>query len=368
MPRKRKRGVKIGAVAITLAIIAAAVLVVSVLLNDNKAVDISLLKIKNAEKVYSCGTDIITYDGTTFCRYGTGKKGDAFSRSISSSTADICGSSGVNVVFNEKAMNIVGSRDAIEFEGEIGKVECGGDFVAVYEKSDTTKGVLHAFNSLGNEIMTLDFSTSVLTDFGFESKSAPVLWTVELVTAGDCVSSSVTTYDLSRGSVTGVMTVQGQLVKNIFFTESSVFVFCTREMIRFDRKTNKEVYSLLSYGYDCDDNGFSVGKSGVCCFALQPESESSMHIKFLKVKEKEVPSESSLTIYAPDDMLVCASIDGSLIIINANSVEKYGATGDREQVTEFDHQIERVIFLENGNFVVFGNGEFSLCKPRKKIL
>lgn len=368
MPRKRKKGVKIGAVAVTAAIIAVVVFAASIFINDNKAVKVSSLGIKNAEKIYSCGNDIITYDGMNYCRYSTGKKQTVFSRSVASSTADVCGSSGINVVFNGNAMNIVGSRDTIEFEGAISKVECGGDFAAVFEKSDLTSGVLHVFNSLGNELRTLDFSSSVLTDFGFESKSGSVLWTVELITAGDCISSSVTTYDLSRNSVTGVMTVQGQLVENIFFTESSVFVFCTREIIRFDRKTNKEVYSLLSYGYNCNDNGFSVGKNGVCCFVLMSEAESSRHIKLLKVKQNDAPGESSLTIYAPEDMLECASIGGSLVIITTNSIEKYSTGGEKEQVTEFNYQIDRVFFLENGNFVVLGNGEFSLCKLRTKIL
>lgn len=81
---------------------------------------------------------------------------------------------------------------------------------------------MRAFNSSGTQCWQRDFSTTCITDFGFESSDSPVLWMSELSTVGNSFSTSISLYDLSRESVIGIISVQQQIVKNVFITKKSI--------------------------------------------------------------------------------------------------------------------------------------------------
>ena len=86
------------------------------------------------------------------------------------------------------------------------------------------------------------------------------MWMSELSTVGNSFSTTISLYNLSRESVIGIISVQQQIVKNVFITKKSIFAFCTDYLNRFDRGANAEANRVLCYGYDCLSAELSGGR------------------------------------------------------------------------------------------------------------
>ena len=150
-----------------------------------------------------------------------------YSMSVEADNVKLVGTDKIKVIYNSSSIQIIGTRFDNMLNGELKKIVCGDKYVAVYLKNENGTHSLRAFNSSGTQCWQRDFSTTCITDFGFESSVSPVLWMSELSTVGNSFSTSISLYDLSRESVIGIISVQQQIVKNVFITKKSIFAFCT---------------------------------------------------------------------------------------------------------------------------------------------
>ena len=162
-----------------------------------------------------------------------------------------CGSE-IELIYTGGSIYFVGSKRIVDVsEGIVKECKCGRNYAAVLIEGADGVSRTEMYNASGEKISTSVFASTVLTNFGFENESSSAFYTAELSTAGKDAAITITTYDLSKNSKNGVISVYGMLVDDVIFTEKSIFVVGTKHLIRYDRKTNKEVYRVLIYGYEC---------------------------------------------------------------------------------------------------------------------
>ena len=302
----------------------------------------------SVENAYT-GDGFIYMDGSELKYMSLKDEGKNYSISVSTPTAKLMGTGSIKVVYNTRALQIIGTQYDIDGSGQIEKLCCGGGFVAVCRKDDSGKRTLRAYDTTGSQCCQLDFTDTVLTDFGFESGSSSVLWTSELITTGNSITTTITIYDLGRSSTTGVISVQGQLVKDVYITGDSIFAVCTENIIRFDRRSNSEAYRLLSYGYDCVSCSF---KDGRALFVLREEDGGKNSVRLLSVSEKSVANEKSSLIILPEGTLNYFAMDGRFIVAASEGLLIYNVNGERTKDVAFDHAVTSAEKLDERNILI----------------
>lgn len=309
----------------------------------------------SAESAYT-GDGFMYMEGSTLKYISLKDESKNYSISVNAPSARLMGTSGIKIVYNTRALQIVGTQYDIELSGEIVKLCCGSGYAAVYRHGDDGSSALRVYDSTGSQCYQIDFTDTVLTDFGFESTSSPILWTSELITTGNCVTTTVTIYDLSRSSITGVISVQGQLVKDIYITNNSIFAVCTDNIIRYDRRSNTEAYRLLTYGYDCTSCSFSGGRA---LFVLKSEENETSLVRLLSVSEKDVANEKSSLLMLPEDIVNSFAMNGRFVVVSTEVLLIYNVNGELAKEAQFDYAITSAEKLDERNILI-GRGEEAL--------
>lgn len=239
--------------------------------------------------------------------------------------ASVAGSERVKAVYSASSLQIVGTPYEHSFEGAIRKVVCGGKYVGAYiENADNTHSLL-VFNSAGDRCYKNDLGTSALLDFGFEGGDSAAMYLSELVTTGSAVSTTVTTLDLARESITGVMNIPGEIAKKVLITQKSVFVFGTDSLIRYDRATNSEAYRMLIRGYECKDTCASDGR---LYLLLSRDEEAGVPDRVLSVKESDAPDDSVLELSFASNALGCFLMRGKVVAVSESKAEIRSMKGE----------------------------------------
>lgn len=309
----------------------------------------------SAENAYT-GDGFMYMEGSTLKYINLKDESKNYSISVNAPTARLMGTSGIKIVYNSRALQMIGTQYDIELEGEVVKLCCGSKYAAVYRLGNDGSKTLHVYDSAGSECYQIDFTDAVLTDFGFESSTSPILWTSELITTGNCITTTVTIYDLSRSSITGVISVQGQLVKDIFITSNSIFAVCTDNIIRYDRRSNIEAYRLLTYGYDCTSCSFSGGRA---LFVLKREEGDTDSVRLLSVSEKDVANESSSLLVLQTGVVNSFAMNGNFIVVSQEKLLIYDASGKLTKEAQFDQLITSAEKLDERNILI-GRGDEAL--------
>ena len=255
-----------------------------------------------------------------------------FSKPLSGTPTGIVGTSGIKAVWSPDAIQIVDAPFDIAPEGEVRAVRCGSEHAAVCTRRPNGCEDISVYNSTGQLIYTLSYDAGRLMNFGFSEASGRTLWTMELDTDSGTPRTTVTTFDLGRMSSTGVITVSGQLIEDIFFTDSSVFLIGTESLIRYSASANREIYRVQLYGYRVADRSLS-GETPV--LLLVPRGTESLAgattLKLLTVSQKDVAEESSFTLTLPAGAIDCHLVNGQIAVTGGNAVTLYSVKGKPEE-------------------------------------
>ncbi len=240
----------------------------------------------------------------------------------------VAGTDGIKVVYSENALQIVGTDFDTTPDGRIIAVRCGRTHVAVCSRAANGRETITVFTSAGQNIKTFEYEPGCLMDFGFSEASGATIWTMELATDSGSPRTTVSTFDLERMSSTGVITVSGQLVEDIFFTSSSVFVVGTESLIRYSASANREVYRVQLYGYRVADVSLAGDAPLLMLVPRDEEDITEMSsIRLMKVQQKDVAGESAVTVTLPASPVGCHLAGGSLVVTTANSVVMFDPSG-----------------------------------------
>ena len=280
------------------------------------------------------GDGIVYLRGGQFNFYSFKDEDLNYSLPLTAEPVGMVGTEGVKAVYSANAVQIIDAPFNIELDGTIKAVRCGSGHVAVYKQRADGTYELRIYNASGQQVLQLPTSGDTqgsyregrLIDFGFSRANGSVLWTMELDTSSGSPRTTITTYDLGRMTNSGIITVQGQLIERVFFTENSMFAVGTDSIIRYGASDNREKYRVQIYGYAVADVSLSGG-SPAMLLVPRGENAAGNTARLLKVSEKDVASEVAVTVLLPEGTVGCHMVNGMLAVVTADSVYLYDSTG-----------------------------------------
>ena len=150
---------------------------------------------------------------------------------VSTGSVQLAASPTLSVLYHDTAVQILGAAESLTFTQQVEQVACGVNHVAVLLRGEGQAMSLQVYDKAGTQTDQMDFPDGELMDFGFAQTQDDTLWTLEMAPAGSLPLSTLTTYNLATNHTTGVMTIQGQLVDQVWFTKNSIFFSCTNNLI-----------------------------------------------------------------------------------------------------------------------------------------
>lgn len=311
------------------------------------------------------GKGFIDYRARTLEYYDLSGKSKDFSKSLGFDDDNIklAGGSEITVLYNDISFFVVGTKQAVNIEnGRIIDCKCGKNFAALLiEDNESANARVEIYNSAGSLCNKKEFDTTIITGFGFESEFGTTFYYSEMSTAGKDLAITITTFDLERNSVNGVLCVYGMVVDDVIFTEKSIFAVGTKYLIRFDRVTNKEVYRILIYGYECYSVSMDSKKKQVFALA-EADVEKPSYVKLLTLSESENANSTVRVVNLPDDYVYFASMNGTLTVVTDHSIIKYDASGKVSGTTECDETISMAMKLDSNKLLLKKGEKYCVFK------
>ncbi|OQB25436.1 MAG: hypothetical protein BWY11_00395 [Firmicutes bacterium ADurb.Bin182] len=302
-----------------------------------------------AESVYEyTGTGFLYVENKKlfYCDNNDEKKN--YSVELSAPDVMLAGSPSITAVYNGYAMQIVGAEYPIEFSGQVRKVRCGGEFVAVL-KSENGAETLQIFNGSGTQVDQISFESSFLIDFGFYTSESEILWTLSMETSGSEPISTITTYDLTKSATTGVINIQSHLIEEIKYSRNSLFVADTNHLTRFNPVRNNESWRIMIYGWRLADSIIADKPY----FLLIPRGATSLStVKLLSVKEGDIPDETESVIHLPVNTVGAYLCSDKLIAVTPNEILTHSTTGNAEGKAALETTVDRAEKLDSAHILL----------------
>ncbi len=342
--------------------------VVSILNGAKKAGSLKDFSRMDAKDYVYIGTGFINYKNgnLNYFDINNSKNDSSHNIGIDDSSLKIAGGSNIRLVYNERSFFVLGTNQTVDIEnGKIIDCKCGKNFAAfLIEDTESGKSRIELYNSAGSLCNKKEYDETLITGFGFENEESSIFYTLELSTTGKDIAVTITTFDPVKNSVNGVLSVYGMVVENVMFTEKSIFVFGTKSLIRFDRKTNREAYRVMTYGYEC--HSVSMNKRKKQVFALtEANNKNSQYVKLLTVSEEESANSTVCVISLPENCLYFASMDGMLAAVTENSIIKYDGSGEKVGENLFDMKVSSAMKLNQNELIVTIGGKVGIFKLKR---
>ena len=242
-----------------------------------------------------------------------------------------------HVVYDGSTLCIIGLSEAVTADGNILSVRCGDGFVACEVDTGAEKKV-EVYNLIGEKVEEIN-SSETIVKYDFCHTQKEQLYVVTLNTDSDTLLSTLTTYDPEVPAMTGIITVQNQLVENVVFTKKSVFILGTANLIRIDLATNKESYRLITRGYHMGDY---FEKGSKVYFVMYPDDGNQNYIRLYQASQSTTPSEKVVPFQLPDSTLGVFVHEGNVYAMTANVVYMYDDRGTLKTTETLDFTVDSV--------------------------
>ncbi len=284
------------------------------------------------ELPFSAGANY-TYTGAGFLYFDNGRLyyddisdgSKDTSYKVNTEELKIAASTGISVLYHDTALQIVGAGDSLVFSGKVLGVRCGNEHVAVLREDSAGGTAIVIYDKTGTQVDQMDFDATDLIGFGFSNTSDETMWTLEVDYSTPTPVSTLTTYNLTTRHTTGVMTVQGQLVEDVLFTPSSLFLSATSSLIRGDLAGTSEAYRITIYGWKLMD--YSIQDSGPVLLYGQRGVEAQSTLKLYTLSEGTVGSAQIAAVHPPTGYVGAFLMKGRLCVYTPTKLYTYSAKG-----------------------------------------
>lgn len=256
---------------------------------------------------------------------------------INTEELKLAASKGISVLYHDTALQIVGGGDSLVFSGKVLGVRCGNDHVAVLREDSAGGTAIVIYDKSGIQVDQMDFDATDLIGFGFSNTSDETLWTLEADYSTITPVSTLTTYNLSTKRTTGVMTVQGQLVEDVLFTNNSIFLSATSSLIRCNLAGSTEAYRMTVYGWELLD--YSIVDSGPVLMYGQRGAEAHSTIKLYTLGEGDMGTAEIASVHPPTGYVGAFLMKGRLCVYTPTQLYTYSAKGELLSTEELDDTI-----------------------------
>lgn len=359
--RKRRykvnnKGKAIGRIAV---LAAALLIVIGLIFGIVKLIGSGAKKRKGVSELPFKATDNYTYTGAGFLYFDVGRLyyediADASkdtSYKINTEELKLAASTGISVLYHDTALQIVGAGDSLVFSGRVLGVRCGSQHVAVLREDSAGGTAIVIYDSKGIQVDQMDFDATDLIGFGFSNTSDETLWTLEADYSTHTPVSTLTTYNLATRRTTGVMTVQGQLVEDVLFTNNSLFLSATSSLIRCTLAGTAEAYRITIYGWELLD--YSIVDSGPVLLYGQRGAENHSTLKLYTLAEGEVGTAQIASVHPPKEYVGAFLMKGRLCVYTPTELYTYSAKGELISTEELSETITGAEKLSDNHALLY---------------
>ncbi len=357
--RKKKKNSTLIFSLVTLGLLAVGLVIFQLIFNRQEAtVSMDITPISATATYINTGDGLLYQtDGKIHFYHLTDSKKN-YTYGMGASGIRMSGSESMTVVFNEAQLQVVGEKTPLAFTGEVEEVECGTRHLAVLRKAeDGTESVLIITKS-GEQIDDLSYSGQCIVDFGFYSATSEMLWIEALNVNAGTPTTTISTYDLNKQEVTGMIHVQNQLVDEIYITSNSMFVVCTNQIIRYIHAGNKEIYRTMIYGYEVLDFSDS---SGTPTFLLTTRGGDFHTVRILTLAEDTEPSAVETTLQLPTEGVSAFIMGSRLVVASRNQLYTYTIKGKLSSTATFEQPVDAAVKLTDTKLLLSSNGMYYLA-------
>ena len=246
--------------------------------------------------------------------------------------------------------------DNLILNGIIRGVACGGSHCAAL-RTNENNGLdsIVVFNAsaeaVGNPI---DFSESKVVNFGFETGyGRELLWVICVNTQASLPVTTVRLYDYNNGGAMSYYpSFYEQSIERVYFTESSVFLVGTEDIVRYNLDSSRERYRVGIYGKEVMDVSES---SGTVRFLLKPRASSNEHILYtLALAEADAPNTTMLTVYVGEEIVNAFLQSSGIRIVTRTRMISYTYAGKNTPSADImlDYPADAAIKLSGDSFLL----------------
>ena len=357
--KKKKRNSTLIFSMITLGLLAVALVVYQFIFNRQEAtVSMDITPISSSATYINTGDGLLYQtDGQIHFYHLTDNKKN-YTYGMGASDIRMSGSASMTVVFNQSQLQVVGEKTPLSFTGSVEEVECGTNHLALLRQAEDGAESVLIITRAGEQIADLSYSDQCIIDFGFYSTTSEMLWIQTLSVGTGTPMTTISTYDLNKREVTGMIHVQGQLVDEIYITPNSMFVVCTNQIIRFIHAGNKEIYRTMIYGYEVLDFSFA---SGTPTFLLTTRGGDFHTVRILTLTEGSSPSPVETTLQLPTEGVSAFIMGSRLAVASREKLLTYTIKGKLSSTLTFEQSIDTAVKLTDAKLLLSSNGMFYLA-------
>lgn len=357
--KKKKRNSTLIFSVVTLGVLGVGLLIFQFIFNKQEAtVSMDITPISTTSTYINTGDGLLYQtDGQIHFYHLTDEKKN-YTYGTGASDIRMSGSESMTVVFNTSQLQVVGEKTPLTFTGIVEEVECGTKHLAVLRQAEDGTESVHVITRGGEQIEDLPFDDQCIIDFGFYTTSSEMLWIETLNVSTGTPMTTISTYDLSKQEVTGMIHVQNQLVDDIYITPNSMFVVCTNQIIRYIHEGNKEIYRTTIYGYEVLDFSFA---SGTPTFLLTTRGGDFHTVRLLTLEEEDAPSAVETTLQLPTEGVSAYIMGSRLCVASREQLFTYTIKGKLSATATYQQPIDEAIKLTDNKLLLSSNGMYYIA-------
>ena len=357
--KKKKRNSTLIFSVVTLGVLGVGLLIFQFIFNKQEAtVSMDITPISTTSTYINTGDGLLYQtDGQIHFYHLTDEKKN-YTYGTGASDIRMSGSESMTVVFNTSQLQVVGEKTPLTFTGIVEEVECGTKHLAVLRQAEDGTESVHVITRGGEQIEDLPFDDQCIIDFGFYTTSSEMLWIETLNVSTGTPMTTISTYDLGKQEVTGMIHVQNQLVDDIYITPNSMFVVCTNQIIRYIHEGNKEIYRTTIYGYEVLDFSFA---SGTPTFLLTTRGGDFHTVRLLTLEEEDAPSAVETTLQLPTEGVSAYIMGSRLCVASREQLFTYTIKGKLSATATYQQPIDEAIKLTDNKLLLSSNGMYYIA-------
>ncbi len=256
--------------------------------------------------------------------------------------------------------------DTLTLNGTIRGVACGEGHCAALRTNDISGlDSIVVFNAsaeaVGNPI---DFSESKVVNFGFETKyGREMLWVICVNTQASLPVTTVRLYDYNNGGTMSYYpSFYEQSIERVYFTEDSVFLVGTEDIIRYSMDSSRERYRVGIYGKEVMDVSAS---GGTVRFLLKPRGSSNQHTLYtLALAEADAPNTTMLTVYVGENIVNAFLQASGIRIVTRTRMISYTFSGKNSPSADIilSYPADNALKLDESSFLLVSGDDCYIAK------
>ena len=218
------------------------------------------------------------------------------------------------------------------------EAQCGKNSMALLCSLQDAENMeyIRVFDLQGTEIYRVTNEEIKTMNFGL-SGANDNLWMLTLDTTGVEPISRISLSSPAQNALTGTVEITDQLVSDIYFFDTDMYVSGTNSLTQYDTFGNKGS-STLVYGLKCIDAAYSGNNYAL--LYVQRDTENASNAVAMRILAKNSSGETDSFLQMPEEAIAIHTSTSHVYCFLKDSVRVYALTGEFMEEHELDFEIK----------------------------